>query len=49
MMNWIKSLDLIIEANNNNRLVIFVGSGISKNSTIPTWHSLIESIAKEIG
>ncbi|MCL2436460.1 MAG: SIR2 family protein [Clostridiales bacterium] len=39
----------IREAMNNNRLVIFVGSGVSANSNLPTWDSLIKTLAEQIG
>ena len=36
-MDWIESIKHIKEAQRNNRLVIFVGAGVSKNSGIPMW------------
>lgn len=48
-MDWIKSIQYIKEAKRNNRLVIFVGSGVSANSGLPTWGGLIDKIAKQIG
>lgn len=33
----------------SNKLVIFVGSGVSANSNIPTWGELIKKFAEEIG
>lgn len=47
-MDWITSVKEIIKANNENRLVIFVGSGVSKNSNIPDWNGLIKAIAQTI-
>lgn len=47
-MNWIESINEINKARTNNRLVIFVGSGVSNNSGVPTWKGLIETIAKRI-
>ena len=47
-MNWIDSIKEINKARTNNRLVIFVGSGVSNNSGVPTWKGLIETIAKKI-
>lgn len=32
----------------SNRLVFFVGSGVSRNSDIPTWGNLINAIAKKM-
>ena len=48
-MNWIESIKEITKAKNQNRLVIFVGSGVSNNSGIPTWKSLIKVMAQGIG
>lgn len=48
-MDWITSIKEIQKARENNRLVIFVGSGVSNNSGVPTWGGLIEAIADEIG
>ena len=47
-MYWQESIKIIQEARENSRLVIFVGSGVSRNSDIPTWGDLIEKIAKKI-
>ena len=48
-MDWVESVREIRKANENNRLVVFVGAGVSKNSGIPTWGELIQEIAKKIG
>lgn len=37
----------IINANENRKLVIFAGAGISKNSNLPTWNDLIIEMAKK--
>lgn len=34
--------------NNEGKLVIFVGSGVSANSSVPTWGELIKIFAKEL-
>ena len=47
-MDWVESVREIRKANENNRLVVFVGAGVSKNSGIPTWGELIQDIAKKI-
>ncbi len=47
-MDWIESILKIRDARDNNRLIIFVGAGVSKNSDIPTWSELIQSIAEKI-
>lgn len=43
------SREKIREAIYNNKLVVFVGSGISYNSGMPTWDSLIKTFADELG
>ena len=48
-MNWIETIKKIREAQENNRLVIFVGAGVSKNSGLPSWGQLVDSIAQKIG
>ncbi len=47
-MDWIDAIQYIKETQESNRLVVFVGSGVSKNSGIPTWGDLITAIAKRI-
>lgn len=47
-MRLVESLQMILEAKNNDRLVIFVGAGVSANSGIPTWGTLIAKIAEKI-
>lgn len=47
-MDWIESLRYIRDAKNYDKLVVFVGEGISKNSNIPTWRELINDIAEKI-
>lgn len=47
-MDWIEAVQYIKEIQESNRLVVFVGSGVSKNSDIPTWADLITAIAKKI-
>ena len=47
-MRLVESLQIIQEARNNDRLVIFVGAGVSANSGIPTWGTLIKRIAEKI-
>ena len=38
----------IQEASRQNKLVVFVGAGVSANSGIPTWSKLIESFKSEL-
>lgn len=50
MESFIKeSKRLIKKAINNNKLVIFVGAGISRNSGYPSWEELVKNIAQKIG
>lgn len=57
MVNDVSSSDLmqldekikdIRRVRDNNKLVIFVGAGVSKNSNIPTWRELVQVFAKKI-
>ncbi len=45
----IESINEIRKARDEDRLVIFVGAGVSANSGVPTWGRLIKEIAKHIG
>lgn len=38
----------IQQASRDNRLVVFVGAGVSRNSGIPTWNELINSMKLEL-
>lgn len=42
------NLQELIEAMNNESLIIFVGAGISQNSGMPGWGELIEPLKKEL-
>ena len=42
------SIQKIKEASINNKLVIFVGTGVSKNSGLPDWYELIDILKKEL-
>lgn len=44
----ITSIKKIKKAVENNKLVIFVGAGVSANSGLPTWYQLIEKLAFEL-
>jgi hypothetical protein len=37
------------EAMDNNKLVVFVGAGVSANSNLPSWSELIKEICKSLG
>lgn len=41
-------IEHIIEAARNNRLILFVGAGISKDSGYPLWGEVIESFGDEL-
>lgn len=43
------SIEKIRQAMDNNKLVIFVGAGVSANSRCPSWGELIEKFADELG
>lgn len=43
------NLQDLIEAMNNEKLIIFVGAGISQNSGMPSWNELIDPLRKELG
>ena len=47
-MEWIDSIREILKASSENRLVMFVGAGVSVNSKLPTWGNLVGDIAKKI-
>ncbi len=46
---WKEAIREIRLAQRANRLVLFVGAGVSANSGIPTWENLIRLIAAKIG
>jgi len=48
--NFILNCDLIIlkKYNDNNKLTIFVGAGVSKSSNLPSWGDLINKIKTEL-
>lgn len=37
------------QALNNDKLIIFVGAGVSKNSGIPTWGQMVRTFAEKMG
>ena len=43
-----ESKQIIRKASENNKLVVFVGSGVSANSGIPMWNEIINQIKKAI-
>lgn len=44
-----KQIKNIQKAINDNNIAIFVGAGVSANSNVPTWGSLIKDFAVELG
>ena len=49
IMDWITAIKEIQKAQEDDRLVIFVGAGVSKNSGVPSWWELIKKFADELG
>ena len=48
-MDWVTAIKEIQKAQEDDRLVIFVGAGVSKNSGVPSWYELIKKFADELG
>ena len=46
-MSYKSHLERIQEAKNDNKLVFFIGSGMSKNVGLPDWGELIDELKKE--
>ncbi|MDP1801296.1 MAG: SIR2 family protein [Bacteroidota bacterium] len=46
--NFHASIKKIIEAKNQNKLVVFVGAGVSLNSGIPKWDTLIDILKDDL-
>lgn len=44
-----ESKKIILDAVNNNKLVIFVGAGVSANSGLPSWGSLVRQFGIGLG
>lgn len=44
----ISQIEKIREINNQHKLVIFVGAGVSKNSGVCSWWELVKDIALKI-
>ncbi|HXU28066.1 MAG TPA: SIR2 family protein [Bacteroidia bacterium] len=42
------SINKIKEAQNQNKLVVFVGAGVSMNSGIPSWNDLVDILKKDM-
>jgi len=44
-----ENIKKVREAMDNNKLVVFVGAGVSANSNLPSWVELIKEICKSLG
>ncbi len=49
MNKIISQIEKIREINNQNKLVVFVGAGVSQNSGVCSWWELVKDIAIKIG
>ena len=47
-MTYQSHLVKIFEAKNDNKLVFFIGSGMSKNVGLPDWNELMEELKKDL-
>jgi len=47
-MQFISDIKRIQQAKANNKLVVFVGAGVSNNSGVPTWGNLIDALKREL-
>ncbi len=47
-MNLYEKVELIKNAKEEDRLVIFIGSGVSFNSGIPQWKGLVQELARQL-
>lgn len=48
-MNLYQKINDIKKAKEDDKLVIFVGAGVSSNSGIPNWRGLVQGFAKQLG
>lgn len=48
-MTFYEMIEDLSLALNREKLVIFVGAGVSKNSGLPTWGQLVQAFAEKIG
>lgn len=44
----LSNIKRISEASTNNKLVVFVGAGVSMNSGVPSWSQLIKALKQEL-
>ncbi len=47
-MSYKSHLEKIQETKNDNKLVFFIGSGMSKNVGLPDWGELIDELKKDL-
>ncbi|MGO5064096.1 MULTISPECIES: hypothetical protein [unclassified Clostridium] len=47
-MNLDEKIRYIKKAKDENRLVIFVGAGVSKNSDLPDWNELVKEFVNRL-
>lgn len=47
-MNLYEKIDLIRNAKEEDRLIIFIGSGVSFNSGVPQWKGLVQELARQL-
>ncbi|MEM5627545.1 SIR2 family protein [Bacillus wiedmannii] len=43
------NIEKIRKAKEHDKLVVFVGAGVSVNSELPTWYNLVSELAEEMG
>ena len=48
-MTFYEMIEDLSLALGREKLVVFVGAGVSKNSGLPTWGQFVQVFAKEIG
>lgn len=46
--DYVLAKNQIINAMNDNSLIVFVGAGISANSNLPSWSELISEFKKDL-
>ena len=47
-MNLYEKIELIKNAKEEDRLVIFIGAGVSFNSGVPQWKGLVQELARQL-
>ena len=49
MNEFYKRIEDLKQALARQKLVIFVGAGVSRNSGLPTWGQMVQAFAEQIG